>query len=144
MIVNTEDLPVLMHVHVFQWTPAFFQAPCLRFLGRTEPRFNNFCVTSFSQLCHAFSNVPVTAQEMQLVRDILARMEAQGTPMPPALWSSGHLGAMSDGSKRLRDQDDFPSSEDELLGEKCTGRTSEDFELIRDAPKSSAQKPVVP
>ncbi|CAL1142563.1 unnamed protein product, partial [Cladocopium goreaui] len=78
-------------------------------------------------------------EEMQLVRDILARMEAQGTPMPPALWSSGHLGAMSDGSKRLRDQDDFPSSEDELLGEKCTGRTSEDFELIRDAPKSSVE-----
>ncbi|CAL1139865.1 unnamed protein product [Cladocopium goreaui] len=77
--------------------------------------------------------------EMQLVRDILARMEAQGTPMPPALWSSGHLGAMSDGSKRLRDQDDFPSSEDELLGEKCAGRTSEDFELIRDAPKSSVE-----
>jgi hypothetical protein len=60
------------------------------------------------------------------------------------MWISTHLGAMTDGSKRLRDQDDFPSSKHESLFGKRSGRASEGFELIRDVPESSAQQPVIP
>ena len=90
------------------------------------------------------SSTPVSAQEIQLVKDILARMEARGTLIPHLMWSMGHLGAMTDGSKRQRDSDDFPSSEEESVLGKMSGRGSDEFELIRGSSDKGRQKPVPP
>ena len=87
---------------------------------------------------------PVTAQEIEIVKAILARMQAQGQSLSPEMWTSG---TMADSSKRLRDSPDSPSSDGEsVLTMSATGGM-EGFEMIRDllpSGGSSSQKPISP
>lgn len=47
----------------------------------------------------------------RMIRNVLAHLEAQGTPLHPAMWSNSDVpGAISDGSKRRIEHDDFPPS----------------------------------
>eukprot|EP00435_Cladocopium_sp_Y103_P069678 s26_g33.t1 len=98
-------------------------------------------------LGHAIAQRTSDPQEVKMVREILARMEAQGTPISPDMWSVTRSGAMADSSKRQRDPADFPSSDDESLLGKGSGRGSDGFELIREDAQHAepcAQKPLKP
>ena len=94
------------------------------------------------------SSSPVTPQELELVKSILSRLEAQGTSIHPSMWSvSAATGAMADSSKRRLDVSDAFSSEDEDFTGKGSGRGSDEFQLIRDTDaveSTSNQQPIVP
>ena len=90
---------------------------------------------------------PVTAQEIEVVKGILARLHAQGHTLSPEMWSSGTVGAMSDGSKRLRDSTESSFSDDESLLAPSVAAGSSGFELIQEEIPSNSrdhQKPMPP
>ena len=85
-------------------------------------------------------SVPVSSQELEMVKNVLARLEAQGTPIHPGMWNSQTVpGAMTDGSKRRCEPSDFPSSDDDLFTGDFSERGSASFELI---PAGSMEQPV--
>eukprot|EP00435_Cladocopium_sp_Y103_P026519 s49_g6.t1 len=94
------------------------------------------------------SSTPVSPEELAIVKNVLARLEAQGTPLHPAMWSSTAVpGSMTDGSKRRLEADDFPSSEDDVFSGGMSNAGMSGFELIRDDVNGAAnrsQQPVVP
>eukprot|EP00435_Cladocopium_sp_Y103_P050088 s413_g15.t1 len=90
---------------------------------------------------------PVTAQEIEVVKGILARMQEQGQSLFPEMWNSRTMGAMTDSSKRLRDFPEMSPSDDESLLAPSVAAGSAGFELIHDNANevsSSQQKPLPP
>ena len=88
------------------------------------------------------STLPVTAQEIEVVKGILARMHPQGHTLSPEMWSSSTVGAMADSSKHLRDFPELPPSDNESLLGPSVG-----FELVREVTptaSSDRQKPMRP
>ena len=93
------------------------------------------------------SSSPVTAQEIEVVKGILARLHAQGHTLSPEMWSSGTVGAMTDSSKRLRDFPESSLSDDESLLAPSVAAGNGGFELIQEeipSNTSDRQKPMPP